>query len=594
MAVFALLMFSLSGCVEEFEYEGAAALRTAQVYFSQELPERYELSNEQSSLAISLNRINADEELTVPVKITLEDNSLFGTSREVDVVFGKGRKEQTIKLDYDPQGITFGKYETVVVSIADESYTTEYGLSTYTFSAGATEWKAMGTGTMRDGIISAFYGIDNYSFKVVIEENIVHPGVYRVVNPYRYHPYSLLGEGSDEVDPDYYDTSTTHYLTIHAEDPDNIYLLMNEDDENDNGTGRTGLTLNSSEGEIGFISLVQYYMLRGNSVDAIKAAFPEYFGKLENGVITLPADGFLGTLDGDGYYGPLGDALFAIALPGATIADYSFSYVTTGTFVDSRGKEFIEGRFTLGQDVAEVKYALTTADQLDNKIAEILAGGEAASVKTDGSVRIAVEKSGVYYLAMVAYNTSGESVASDYAQIKFQSTHEGGETWEAVGTGIYTYTTYDYSRSGVIWEGSEDATLYRSSKDATRYLISPWANNEEGSGRGLIFNMDEDDNITVDGADTGWEYGSYGLVTASDLITAGIANIPSGYSDGIFYFSLVYQVEAGNLAYVEDQFQLNSPMQSPKKAKHMGQAAKIKKKLNYSLRPLLKRSYYRF
>lgn len=305
MAVFALLMFSLSGCVEEFEYEGAAALRTAQVYFSQELPEQYELSNEQSSLAISLNRINADEELTVPVKITLEDNSLFGVSREVNVVFGKGKTKSTIILDYDPQRIISGKYETIVASIADEIYTTEYGLSTYTFSAGATEW-------------------------------------------------------------------------------------------------------------------------------------------------------------------------------------------------------------------------------------------------------------------------------------------------EAVGTGIYTYTTYDYSGSGGIWEGSEEATLYRSNKDATLYLISPWADNEKGSGRGLFFNMDEDGNITVDGADTGWEYSSYGAVTASDLITAGIANIPSGYSDGIFYFSLAYQVEAGSLAYVEDQFQLNSPMQSPKKAKHMGQAAKIKKKLNYSLRPLLKRSYYRF
>lgn len=588
LALCALLTLGLGACVEDFEYEGAAALRNAQAYFGSELPAQYELSTERSTLEIPVRRVKTDDELTLPVKVSFEENSIFGEDREMEIVFGRGKSEQTVTLEYDPQDITFGKYETVTVSIADASYTTDYGLTAYTFKAGATEWKPMGNGTLRDGVISTFYGLDNYVFRAVYEQNVIQPGVYRIVNPYRYHPYALLEDGSP--DPDYYDTTTDHYLYIYAQDPDNVYVLMNRD-----GIGKTGLTLNASEGEIGFISRVQREMLGGASVADIKAQHPEYFGQLKNNVISFPAGAFLGTLTTasgtQGYYGPLGDGLMTLALPGGVIADYSFGYTTSGTFVDSRGNEFIEGRFTLGTDVAELKYALTTEEALDAKFDEILAGGEAASVTAAGSVRLAVEGSGTYYLAMVAYNAAGEAVGQDYATIKFQSTHEGGESWDAVGTGIYTYTTADFSadQGGGIWQGSQEATLFRSSADASRYMISPWADNEEGSGKGLVFSMDADGKLTVDGAETGWEYSTYGMVTATDLVTAGVANMPSSYAGGVFTFNLAYQVEASSLVFVQDTFELTGTSQSPGKAKGIRRSAKTQRKLTYSLRSMARR-----
>lgn len=101
--------------------------------------------------------------------------------------------------------------------------------------------------------------------------------------------------------------------------------------------------------------------------------------------------------------------------------------------------------------------------------------------------------------------------------------------------------------------------------------------------------MDADGKLTVDGAETGWEYSTYGMVTATDLVTAGVANMPSSYAGGVFTFNLAYQVEAGSLVFVQDTFELTGTSQSPGKAKGIRRSAKTQRKLTYSLRPMARR-----
>lgn len=590
-----VLTMALTACVSDYEYDGAAAVKGDEVYFSQDLASQYELDTKASKLNVPVNRVKTDDEITVPVRVTLEDGSVFQTGAQAEVTFAKGEATANLVLTYNPDNIQYGKYETVSLCVGDSTYTSVYGLASYTFSAGATAWKAMKQGTWRDGIVSDFYGVDNYQYAVDMEENVLTPGVYRVVDPYMNHPYSWLDDAKTQPDHDYYDFDTRHYFTIHAEDPNMVYAFMDL-----NGIGKTGLTLNSGDGEIGFISRVQHAMLGGKTLDEIKASNPEYFAQLKDGVIQFSAGQFMGTLttsEGTQGYYKVGDDLFAVALPGAVIADYSFAYNTTGTFVDTKGNEFIEGEFTLGQDVAELKYALVAPEELDATVESIQQGGECASVTQSGKVRIPVEGSGTYALAMVAYNAKGEAVANDYAQVKFQSTKEGGETWTPLYAGIYAHTVGDYSsdNSGGIWEGTYEAVLYQSSADPTRYLISPWCDIEKVEDGGLVFNMDDAGNIVVNGAYTGFDHPTYGAIYAVDLITNQSADIPSTFADGVLTFNLAYRCDAGNFAFVKDTFTLTGKASANAKK----QPARLKKQqrgltLHYQLRPYLKKEAHQF
>jgi hypothetical protein len=157
------------------------------------------------------------------------------------------------------------------------------------------------------------------------------------------------------------------------------------------------------------------------------------------------------------------------------------------------------------------------------------------------------------------------------------------EKWNAIATGVYQYTVDDYSQSqgGGIYEGTLEATLYQSSKDATRYKIAPWAGE---TSDGLIFTLAEDGTIIVDGVDTGDSYGNYGEIYASDLVTAGIADIASSYNaeTGVFTFNLAWQVDAGSLAFTCDTFTLTNNSAKARSTNGVGSSKLIegKKLLN--------------
>jgi hypothetical protein len=114
--------------------------------------------------------------------------------------------------------------------------------------------------------------------------------------------------------------------------------------------------------------------------------------------------------------------------------------------------------------------------------------------------------------------------------------------------------------------------MYQSESDATRFKIVPWAGTKS---EGLIFTWDTaTNNLVVDGVSTGDDLTQsgtdYGLIYASDFVTANVANIPSVYDPATktFNFYLAYHISAGNLAYVMDTFTISSAA-----AKKMAKAA---------------------
>lgn len=180
--LFVCAVLGLASCTEDYEYSAATA-EGQQVYFKSDLASTIEISPSANSFNIPVNRIVTDEAAVVPLNVTLPEGSIF--SIPSSVAFEAGQSEANITVSYDPAAIEYGKYEDVSITIGDETYTTQYGFSSYNFQAGVTAWVKMnGTATYRDDLIGSLYGIGTYEYAVNIEKNVIEEGLYRLVEPY--------------------------------------------------------------------------------------------------------------------------------------------------------------------------------------------------------------------------------------------------------------------------------------------------------------------------------------------------------------------------------------------------------------------------
>lgn len=544
-----MMAIILSACSSDDDYQ-RASVSGAQVYFPNTLGKTIETPNDASSFTVPVYRVNTAGELTVPLTITMGEGSIY-TPAAQQVTFPNGSNTANLVFNYNPADVVFGDYYDITVAIGGEGNVTDYGISTYSFKAGKTAWVDMnGTAQYREDCITTFYGVGNDIMELDIQENVVTEGVYRLVNPYgEAYPYNEAGDWDDSQD---------YYLTVNASDPDYVYVEKSE----------TGMDW--GYGMFSIQSLVSYYLSKGTDLATIKAEHPEYFGTLKGGVITMPAGSLLLSMadynDGT-WYTSNASGMFAIALPGSRIADYSVEYTYLGRLTDGSDNDFIRGKFKLGKDVYSVKYAVAPAtDDVDAVAAGIIDGSvEAGDMKRSEAepFEVAIDgPSGKYNLVVVVYNADGEAVSTEAFGIKYKSSKDAAETWSPIYVGTYVYGAKSYTEGGVLFFDEviteEGLTLYQSDSDETRYYIAPWCAAESG----LVFTMDAEGTIEVEGVETGYVEDGYGMIRVSDFKTYGAADMSSYYEDGVFHFYLAYHVDAGAFAFVEDTFTLTGKAQA--------------------------------
>lgn len=537
IGLIALAAAAFTGCSDDDDYTWAS-VDGVQVYFSSDAEETITVSKAESSIVIPLYRIDTSSALTVALTVETEATTIYNVP--TSVTFDEGESSTDIVVTYDPDDVEYGTYETITITIADEDVTTVYGISSYTFSIGATEWATLGTGQYREDLLTTFYSVENLVYEVEIEYSVVNDGLYRLVYPYG-EAYAYNDEGD-------YDTDVTYYLTIDASDPDYVWVYESEQG------------LDWGYGNLLISSYVAYYInYYGYDVDYLKEAVPDLFGTMADGIITMPTNSML-ICEPDYssyYYYANTNGLFAVALPGYVLGTYEVEFSNLGTYVTSDNTEYIVGQFTFSDDIASVRYALTNdADEVDAIYEGISDGsGDYEELDDDSEeVKLAVDGTGTYYLVIVGYDSSGTEQYSNVVTIKFKSTLDAAETFTAVAYGTYNYEADDYFGYGFMMEGTEDATLYQSDSDPTQYYITPWCNASEG----LVFTLDSDNNITIEENETGYTYGSYGTLWASDLLNyfGSSYGLDSYYdsSTDVFWFYLVYYVEAGWFTAIGETF----------------------------------------
>ena len=337
MMLLAVLAFTLGACTEEYEYTKVKA-NGEQVYFRNDISVA-SMAKDRDTVQVPVNRIQSKGELQVQLQVTQENNSKLSIPNTV--TFADGETQTYLVISYDPATTDYGFSEDVTLAITDESLTTQYGNSSCSFKVEMSPWVSIGQGLYKDEAAAKMVFDMEPISSVDIQESVVTEGVYRVVMPY--------GPGTD-----FYNTLTVGYklswnnaentsAIIDATDPEHVYLSQDF---------QMGFNVPFASGETGIVhifSYAQYYMEQGIPLAAIEAQFPEYFGTLEDGVITLPGRGLSmstdETLTDKGYLA----GNIQVALPGYQFVDYSSSFEYTGRFTDTDGNDYAQGEITLGE-----------------------------------------------------------------------------------------------------------------------------------------------------------------------------------------------------------------------------------------------------
>ena len=547
IALVSLIALAFSACTNDFEYSGVAAPEN-QVYCSNTLATKIEIDKNAGSFDVTLNRVSDKGSISVPLTFEAGEGNIFKVP--ASVTFAEGQKETKISVTYNPDEVEFGKYTGGTIKIGGTEFDTTYGISAYTFNAGCTAWVDYGTGYYREDCMTTFFGVDNPTYAVKIQKNKVEEGMYRMVNAYgKAYPYNEDGN---------WDKSQDYYVTINAKDPNHVYVEKSV----------TGMDW--SHGVVTIWSFAGYYMSKGQALNDVIAAHPEYFGKLENGIITMPANSLLISMaaynDG-GLYKSGVNGKWCVALPGHEIADYTVSFTYTGRFTDAEGNNYCQGNVEMTSDVAYVKYALAADSEVEKVLEDMIAGGDYETISKSGTISMPFEESGSYYVLLVPYSADGKAQAYQTFKVKLDNGKGGEETWTPVFIGDYKYTLFFGTKDEP--EVDKDLTLYQSDKDSKRYKIEPW-----GMEQSLTFTLNDDGSIMVD-ADQyiGYDDPNYGSVYVDDTVdyTGASKYGTSSYADGVFKFALVYYVEAGVLTNGYETFTLTAQAGAKAKAKQKGQ-----------------------
>ena len=507
MVLLSLVAFAISSCTSDYDYTGAPKVAN-EVFFSNTQESKIELSKSNSSFVVTLHRVKTEGEQTVLLNYTADEGSIFSVPNHV--TFADGKAEAPITITYNPENLQYGTYNGGTISVASEECDTTYGIGSFTFKAGATEWmditsnKSMGA--FRDDAISSLLGIDPPTFDVKIQKSVVEEGKYRILNPYK----AWADEYAEKNEATY--DNADHYWIINATDPDYVYVEPCE----------TGVDLGL--GAVTATSFVANYLSQGVTLDKIKAAKPELFGKLEKGVITMPAKSLLLIMGDKMYYGGT-NGLFSVALPGNVIADYSIEAAYKGRFTDANDNDFAQVTMSLSADVAKVKYALVPANSDLNATVSGIVDGSVASeeVSASGDVQVPFDETGKYVLVMVLYNANDEAVGSDVLNLSLKSSKDAAEVWNDVAAGTVTIGAKSYGSilfkedpgvlmgKPVVTEG----VLSQSGSDPTKFRITPFAVEKAP----LEFTVAEDGTITVDTQETGLALQDGTAIMVSDILT---------------------------------------------------------------------------
>lgn len=400
---------SLVGFTSCSDDDATTSLKGAQIFFSTESPSTVEIEKGQSSVQLSIERMNATEAISIPLYST-DESGLFSMPTEVSFNTGETSAKVTINFSFD--ALTTDVSYPLQITIGDSENTSPYGLSSYSFNIiYPAPYTSLGSAQYTEDLLTAVYGIGNDTFPVEIQQSDENPGVYRLKNLYNVNsPFFQLYSFSDG-----YGTTSDYYITIDCSNPDAVTI---------------------AEQPLGFT-------LEGYGEIKVKSVEP---GTFKESVITFPTEGLaLNIPSVSDNYPTNGSGLFKVVLPGASdVAAPAVTVAYKGSFIDATSnKSNAVFDFTLNETAASYKFAVVEGNITKDEAAIEEAAGKIADGSLEstegtasGSVLYPLAVSGTFTVVAVPFNAEGESGATAAAAFIYSA--DGAPDIVQVQAGNYT------------------------------------------------------------------------------------------------------------------------------------------------------------
>lgn len=399
-----------------------ASVSGSQVFFAKNLPTQYNLSFDESSFEVPIQRYVADEAITVNLQLT--DTTGFYSIPET-VSFAAGEKEAKVVVSYDNTVMEYNKFIDATIAIASEGETTPYGNSSYTFSAGAPlTFTSMGKGTYVDNWFA-------HKDQVEILKCDQVEGVYRVAKPYATYKgddyFLMTGPMDDWLELTVHkagdvvggveltqDNLVTYPIyssgAIHPSYPDNdpiwlVHPFSFTDLRAEENYVHNVVMEFQEDGSIGMIQLAPYFYING-----------------------------LG-----GWDNTQADGVIEIYFPGFDPKDFSLEVDYVGVLTAAEGGVYAMGSVTPGADIAELRGAVVSADEDPVEVAMAMAAGEQEFyvLEENGyNLPIPEELTGKLQVVIAGFDADGELQAAE--SVEFEYYGGGANPWKSLGTGLLT------------------------------------------------------------------------------------------------------------------------------------------------------------
>ena len=379
----------------------------------------------------------AGPEMVVEVRARMLDEVFEGTDVFTfadAVVFEEGETVAYLEITLrEDLSLSVGEQYDAEILIKDPAYHGNYGLSRRVIKVGIPEtWLDYGKdkdgkdknppyAVYYDDVITYLYGVAPAPIQVTMEESESRPGFFRLVNPYTAeNVVNLIGGIPSEITF----LGVDHYIQIDTRNPEEVYIAASE---------------------LGFI-----WTLTGKTawLGTTGANDPKNCGKLEDGIITFPAETIVLITDMDAGYGYYVNTsgMLKVVMPGKILTDYSIGISHLGSQSNaSNDTTQAVINFTLGKDVnkyrfaivegnhpiktgetsgptlgpVEVKYHDSIVNLLNDEYEPTEDDIMVESAASDTTWYCDFDKSGVYTVFAVPFDKTGKAQEDDIARMHF-------------------------------------------------------------------------------------------------------------------------------------------------------------------------------
>jgi len=514
---------------------------------------------------VPISREDSTNAVTVPITVTGSD-----VVKAADVEFAAGQATANVELSFSEAEV--GTTYSVTLSAENVTY-----LTPCSFTVTRVKWndagfyydesgqKVEGYANYTDDLLTTFFGVDNTTHPVKLQERDDRPGYFRLINAY--------GAGYAYNEDGDFDAANDYYIIIDATNPEQVYIPERCEQGTDYGYGN-------------FIvySMAGYYLEKGDEESA-----ESYYGRYENGKITFPTDALLfgmANYNSGGLYSSNNNGAFCLVVnpdlnpyaADVTSDDFAWESVFDGSFTSAilnnvSSAELLKGSCVNTKDDCDKTFAATygTAYKIANTYAEgysLYFGVDSTGAITTPEVKqpIGIKAMGADVYATI--NAHESSFTEKIITLNITFTNKDGSidygtsdevlsniTWTATATGAYTYLA-DLWGAGAVGTG---LSLAKRDDMDDIYKIADW-----NEGIDLVFRWNQETNeVVVSQQFIGETYGDYGDIYIMELSWSGldIEPMPSSYYDPAtqtFHFYVIYFVSAGYIGYGEETFVLDN------------------------------------